>query len=1182
MNAKGQHLTRHLTPLRHMILLVLLTAGLAQAQQPGEAPSFAARTGHVHGIASIAVSADKGLILTGSADNVAKLWDVKTGALLRTFAAPTGYVRGLRNDVTAVAMTSAANTILIGSSVGVHAWDGRTGKLTATVVQSDHMVKALVMNSAGDLAVVSGTGAANGGARAFLSVHRKGPDDAWTSLKVPLDKIFYSIDSLVLNGDGTRIGLAGTVVSKEVTGGVETVPFYAIWSVEGDAPIVPRLLNGGRSYSDTEVIGFASDGTTLILSDRAIIYRYVDGDDPLVRIGSGHVAALSPDGKLLAVAQYNDTGETEADYIAAELHDLVSGTLITTIGWPDIASEKTNNRTLRLAFVGPEKLVIGFNSGKLAVWDRTGHFDWIVQPRESGPAGFSILDRNGRMLLLAQERQILAFDLHTGAEILLENPSQRTFGSVTLSPDGERAAAGGNGSGLHVWNTRTGALLYEHPSGFGGAALSFSWDGRHIALASRGGPTGLIETETGAEVAWRQAPKGAAALAFSPDGSLLAAGDGLGEVHFVPLSPGARAPAPLAAPWYNASVEAVAFEATGHKIAVGYGNGYNRLIIYDLQTGDSVATEQLPGWINALSFDEAGRRVATVGQDQRVSIWDAQTGTLLDFGEHKAIARGVGLSSNGRRAATYADGGATLWSLSPEGHLTKLLELIDLNNNWVAVRDDGRFDTGNPEALQAVAWLMPDDPLRPLAADTYLRDYFEPNLLPRFLGCIDDQAIEPHACLKAFPTIPSVQSLNRIPPVVNILDVQAGATPDTAVVRVRATGAEDKTQTNEKWRTDAYDLRLFRDGQLVGRCPRSGSGKVSEDCSTFPIRIPHRQGPVHLSAYAFNEDRVRSAVDTRDYPSPSPASGHSPKAYVITIGVNAYANAEKNLSYAAKDARDMARALRKIDGYKVVPLTLISEVSGVHGATGAQIEAVLAALAGRSFNRGLIADVPGSADLAEVTPDDLVILTFSGHGYTSSDGGFFLLPSDSQPGLDATPERVARYISSQQLRDWLEPIDAGQLIMIIDACHSAASVATPGFKPGPMGDAGLGQLAYDKGMRLLAATQVDEVAIETEGLQQGLLTYALLQLGLGQDGGSPLADRDHDERITLTEWLRYGEMETPALYRKARNGAIKLVRKNSAPDPRFINLAEDQGQTPALFDFYRGPEDPIIGFAGER
>jgi hypothetical protein len=102
-------------------------------------------------------------------------------------------------------------------------------------------------------------------------------------------------------------------------------------------------------------------------------------------------------------------------------------------------------------------------------------------------------------------------------------------------------------------------------------------------------------------------------------------------------------------------------------------------------------------------------------------------------------------------------------------------------------------------------------------------------------------------------------------------------------------------------------------------------------------------------------------------------------------------------------------------------------------------------------------------------------------------------------------------------------VDAGEMALMIDACHSAASVEVPGFKPGPMGDRGLGQLAYDKGMRILAATQADDVALESEKLEQGLLSYALVRDGLGlKEGKTRRADLNGDGRVMLQEWLEYG------------------------------------------------------------
>jgi uncharacterized caspase-like protein len=118
-------------------------------------------------------------------------------------------------------------------------------------------------------------------------------------------------------------------------------------------------------------------------------------------------------------------------------------------------------------------------------------------------------------------------------------------------------------------------------------------------------------------------------------------------------------------------------------------------------------------------------------------------------------------------------------------------------------------------------------------------------------------------------------------------------------------------------------------------------------------------------------------------------------------------------------------------------------------------------------------------------------------------------------------------VSSDELSRWLRDVDAGELVMIVDACHSAAAIANTDFKPGPMGSRGLGQLSYDKGMRILTATQADNVALEANKVRQGLLIYALLEDGLR----AWQADyKPKDKSILLTEWL--------TLRRRARGGGF--------------------------------------------
>jgi len=117
-----------------------------------------------------------------------------------------------------------------------------------------------------------------------------------------------------------------------------------------------------------------------------------------------------------------------------------------------------------------------------------------------------------------------------------------------------------------------------------------------------------------------------------------------------------------------------------------------------------------------------------------------------------------------------------------------------------------------------------------------------------------------------------------------------------------------------------------------------------------------------------------------------------------------------------------------------------------------------------------------------------------------------------------------------------------QIFMVIDACHAAAAVEVEGFKPGPMGNPGLGQLSYDKRMPILAATQAADSAYAKE---YSLLISALAQVIKEEQAA-------HGGAVALREILRHSAERVPTLYQK-------MVGKERRK--RF--------QKPKLFDFER-------------
>jgi WD40 repeat protein len=815
---------------------------------------------------------------------------------------------------------------------------------------------------------------------------------------------------------------------------------------------------------------------------------------------------------------------------------------------------------------------------------------------------------DGRLLITGNSDQTAAlWDMRAGKEV-------SRFGDSTGpdQPFSEHRAQFFSPTGTRLWSFDYGAAqLWDVASGrvlrtVGGGVLSLASvsDRGYVVVGNVGHTSRLINATTGEVMRQFAGNLDADAVALSPDHPWLLTASHDETVSLWDIHSGKEIRNFRCGKW--GKITSISFSPDSTSFIVGIEDGTAQ--IWDPTSGKE--TQRLVGHfgpVNSVSFSRDGLYALTGSTDHSARLWDVANGRELQrYEDQPAVVNSVGFSPDTKFIATGgADGVTRLWDRATGKQLAALVSFSD--GSWETTDGVARYDSAVPNNSLSLHWIMSDDPDHALPLEIFMRDYYEPRLLPRLLACHAAEAKDPAACERAFPKVRPLGELNRVQPAVKIVGIHRGASAEEAMVEVEALGKTDPSEPNKKTKTAAYDLRLFRDGELVGQWPEpKGSTNGPEDIEawrqasqvptarhSFRVTLPSGDlsKPVEFTAYAFNEDRVKSETAQADpYKLPSDTVKRKPKAYVITVGVNKYKNPRWELEFAAKDAEDMSGALRHIQDYEVVPVTLVSEVSPagevVDQATKENIYAVLGLLAGRSDRSGL-AEIEHVGELQKATPDDLVILSFSGHGYTEKNGAFYLLASDANPDENIPASSLPSFISSEELSEWLRDVDAGQLAMIIDACHSAASVDVPGFKPGPMGDRGLGQLAYDKGMRILAASQADDIALEIENLHQGLLTYALVQEGLksGKDGKLPAAG--DNGQVTLEAWLKYGEQRTPTLYQDIRDGKIKAVgysynqnsksiSRDPKPNPSFLDQTQQHAQTPSLFDFHKQEKKVLL------
>jgi hypothetical protein len=348
----------------------------------------------------------------------------------------------------------------------------------------------------------------------------------------------------------------------------------------------------------------------------------------------------------------------------------------------------------------------------------------------------------------------------------------------------------------------------------------------------------------------------------------------------------------------------------------------------------------------------------------------------------------------------------------------------------------------------------------------------------------------------------------------------------------------------------AQDVRLFRNGSLV----KVWHGDVLQGKTeaTLTASVPLIAGENRLTAYAFNHDNVKSTDSTLNVTG-ADSLRRKGVAYVLAVGVNSYANKDFDLKYAVADAQDFGDEWR-------------TQQTKLQTFAGTEIIALKDADATKANVLKALADIK-----AKVKPEDALVIYFAGHG-TAQANRFYLVPNDLgyEGGRDAIDEAglktiLAHSVSDLELQDALEGMDAGQLLMVIDACNSGQALESEEKRRGPMNSKGLAQLAYEKGMYILTAAQSYQAAQEAARVGHGFLTFALVEEGLKQ---SKADDEPKDGKVIVREWFDYATQRVPQMQvelmteaQKGRGVKVAFVKG----EEQIADPAERNVQRPRVF-----------------
>ncbi len=990
-------------------------------------------------------------------------------------------------------------------------------------------------------------------------------------------------------------------------------------------------------YPVRNSIGFSPDGKLLMFANERNQLNFTETATGRVvkAINTSGVvisAAFSPDGKKIVTASntmLTIPANKEIPY-TVETWDFSSGRQIQSIN----ASYFYSFDFFPISFSpNSQDIVFGYvsatNDSTITVFSsKSGKINSVLSSESKTITDIAVSKNKQLFAVGLRNGAIKMWNLSNGGDFKNLEGFSGAVGQLAFSSGGKFLAGVGNDPIVKIWDTATGKLN-QTLSGHSGFVTSVTFSEDEGFLATTGIQDRAIRiwnVKTGEQVQVISQAEIPMSVEFSPDGKKIVCGGYFG-VKLFDISTGSELKSLhnispfIAGDRYMYNFSDVGFSSDGKKIVgllriLPSGNAlrsdedfekYKDVIkVWDSASGKEILTF-IPhsSGTTSVSFSPNGQTILTSGQDQKVKLWSAANGSEIRTLEgHQGIVTEATFSNNGENIFSCgADGTLRNWDTITGKLIFSLFPTS--NDDWLIITPEGFFD-GSPRGWKQLIWRFNNNTFDYGAVELYFNEFFYPNLLQDVLA---GKSPQPKAGQE-------LEKIDRRQPKVEIASINGQNKAETistdkrtANVVVEVTdNTSEKKQPAHNATSGAQDLRLFRNGSLVKRWngdvfeKASGCEKVQTKANeprrvrcSFETAIT--AGANNFTAYAFNSANVKSNDDAASIEGKFPKKDGT--LYILAIGVNKYANSNYNLNFAVPDVVEIGKAIEagqnklradaNLKQYAETRIITLKDETATKDNILLALDRFTKSGAANTLPEKLCANLSEllclqlKAEFAKIKPtepEDALVIYFAGHG-TSREQRFYLIPHNFTG--EGEESLIKQSVSDTELNDYLEKVDAGKLLMVIDACQSGQALGGNAEGRAPMNSKGLAQLAYDKGMLILTATQSQQAALEAvrigdKKIEHGLLTYALLEALSNKE-----ADKDNNQQIWEREWFDFAVGQVPILQREAmtqrsidlKNGVersdVFYVGGDKANDPNNRGL-----QTPRVFYRREAETNPFI------
>lgn len=612
---------------------------------------------------SISFSPNGEIFASGSWDGIVRLWDVKSGKLLKKLKGHTG-------SVSSISFSPDGKTLASGSSASsLFLWDIQTGKILKPLRGHSNPINSIAFSIDGDKLA---SGSDDNTIRIWDVLSGKSP--------VTLNNV-SKVSSVAFGREGKILASGGGYYNHSIY----------LWDISNGKLL--KKMEGHKNQilsltfnPDNNMLASGSDGGTIRLWNAQT--------GKLAQTISAHgyhdvlSVTFSPDGQILASGGSDD---------AIRLWSAQTGKLLYEL-------RGHNQQVTSLAFSPDSKTLV---SGS---WDKTIRL-WSIESGSSLQKRLnhdhtihSIAFSSDSKLLASSSRDdevIHLWNAQTGKLLYELQGHSRNVTSLVFSPNSETLVSGSWDHTLRIWNTQTGELLNTLKNNASGVnSVAFSHDGRVLASGLRYKRIHLWDLESGAIIKTMDGHEGEIhSMAFSLNGKTLFSSAG-GGVHLWNTSTGEA----LRSLQID-DVKSVALSSDGKRL-VSLNRSNSMAHLWNASTGELLETLQGHSKeINSVAFSPDNKTLATGSEDKTVRLWSAKNGQLLKTIQgHNDEVTSIAFSSDGKIIASGSrDYTIRLWDAGTK-EIAKTLQAHKDAVNSVAVSPTGQIIASGSKDSSISLW----------------------------------------------------------------------------------------------------------------------------------------------------------------------------------------------------------------------------------------------------------------------------------------------------------------------------------------------------------------------------------------------------------------------------------------------------------------------------------------------